>query len=110
MGSGGGLEEQNFTERNVAQRSPRLYGVYLCRGRTLQKQTVLKLFQTAVYGRFQAVRRLHDIVEGFQMVLKGPEGQIAVAGDIDQRAVGVPSPKLTAQQKTVPLRVSTSRR
>ena len=37
------------------------------------------------------------------MVLEGAAGQMAEAGDVDQRTVGITLSQLPAQQKTVPL-------
>ena len=105
MGAWRRLKEEDLIQRDVAQGSSGLYGIYLYRRRTFQEQTALKRFQTAVYGCFQLSVCLYDVVEGFQMVLKGPAGQIAVAGDVDQSAAGIPPSEFPSQQKTVPFSV-----
>ena len=65
----------------------------------------MDLLQAPRRGGADLLRLLDDVVERLQMVSEGAPGQVAVAGDVDQGAVGVPPPQLLPQAEAVPVRV-----
>ena len=105
VGLGGGFKKQDVRQGYVAGLVPRPQGEHLRRIPALVQQTGVDGLQAPGGGGAGLLSLLHDVIEGLQVVLEGLPGQIAVAGDVDQGAVGVPPPQLPAQGEAIPVPV-----
>ena len=102
VGGAGCFKKEDIVQRDVAHGLLCPQGEHLRRVLALRQQPHMNFPQAPGHRRSDLLRLLYNVVKGLQMVLEGAPGQIAIAGDIDQRAVRVPPPQRLPQPEPVP--------